>query len=171
MPHKVKRYRLQIPARVADRLREWDQRPPFKGYNADKAAVLLSIVSTHLRKDDSGSIYAQLKMEFLRNIVYNAGQYIQAFIKAGIIVRIGGYVSKKQCKPGQTVHSYRYQYAPAVQSPYITSELKNLSLLQKINTARTKKGRSDSRYYPLQKQQLKTMTVNYNDAMALIKSQ
>lgn len=169
--HKVWTYRLQLPEKVAARLREWDQHPPFKGYNSDKAAILLSIVSTHLRKDDNGNIYAQLKMEYLRNIVYNAGRYIKAFIDGGIIVRIGGYVYKENRKPGETVHSYRYQFAPAVQSPYVTSELQNLALLKKIHKARTKKGRSESRYYPTQKHQLKTMTVNYDAAMALIKRQ
>ena len=161
MPHKVKTYRLQIPEKVVTRLEELDQRPPFKGYNADKAAVLLSIISTHLRKDDNGNIYAQLKMEYLRNIVYNAERYIKTFIKAGIIVRPGGYI------PGE--QSYRYQYTPAVRSPYVTSELHNLSLLKKINTARTKKARSESRYYPMQRQQLKTMAIDYDTSLAAIR--
>jgi len=159
---KQRTYKIQMPGKVAEALTEWNINPPFKGYSTDKAALLLSIVSTHQRKDDNGNIYAQLKMEFLRNVVYNADKYIRLFLDFNIIRRLGGFVPKEQ--------AYRYQFTPEFQSPYVTTDLQNKSLLNKITKASTKKGRSDSRYYPEQKRQLKTMTVDYDAAIDLIKN-
>ncbi len=156
-------YKIQMPDKVADMLAVWNENPPFKGFATEKAALLLSIISTHQRKDDNGNIYAQLVMEYLRNIIYNADKYIQLFIKTGVIRRIPGFVPKKQ--------AYRYQFTPAFQSPYVTHELENPILLNRLCKASVKRGREDTRLYPKQKQQLKTMTINYDEAIELIKKQ
>jgi len=152
-----------MPGKVADMLAVWNENPPFKGFATEKAALLLSIISTHQRKDDNGNIYCQLKMEYLRNIIWHAEDYIQLFIKTGVIRRIPGFVPKKQ--------AYRYQFTPAFQSPYITHKLENPKLLRKIREADTKKGRIETRFYPKQKQQLKTMTINYDAAIELAKKE
>lgn len=159
----MKPYLIQLPSKVAGILPSWEAVPPFKGFNIDKAEVLLSIVATHQRKNDSGDIYAQLKMEYLRNIVYNAVQYFKTFIENGIIFRLGGYT------PGE--QSYRYQFTQEFQSLYVAKELQDNFLLKRLTQAKTKKGRADSRFYPKQKQQLKTMTINYDAAFDLIKKQ
>ena len=103
-------------------------------------------------------------MKYLRNIVRGAEQYIFLLIEAGIIERLPG-------KYFANDHSYRYHFTKEYQSHYVTSELKNQKLLNKIRKAYTKKGREDARIYPKQKQQLKTMTVNFDNAVDLIKKQ
>ena len=145
-------------------LRTWEASPPFKGFNIDNMRLILSIIATHQRKDDRGNIYCQLKMEYLRNMARGAERYIFLLIKAGIIERLPGKYSVGD-------HSYRYRFTKNYQSKYDTTELKNQKLLRKIREANTKKGREETRIYPIQKQQLKTMTVNYDNAVDLIKKQ
>lgn len=157
-------YHIQIPEKVMEILPTWEGISPFQGFNIDNLRLILSIISTHQRKDDRGNIYAQLKIEYLRNIVWNAEKYIHLLISAGIIRRFGGFSRKEH-------YSWKYCFTESYISPYFPSELENQKLLSKIRTANAKKGREENRYYPKQKQQLKTMTVNYDNAVALIKKQ
>lgn len=161
--NQVKTYHLQMPGKVAEILLTWEGNPPFKGFDIDNLRLILSIISTHQRKDDKGNIYAQLKMEYLRNVVRGAEKYIRLLIDSGIIERIGGFTPK--------VSAYKYRFTSAYQSPYTPSELTNQKLIRKITKAKTDKGRKESRFYPKQKQQLKTMTINYDAAIELIKKE
>lgn len=160
----TKSYHIQIPEKISPLLSTWEISPPFKGFNIDNMRLIISIIATHQRKDDRGNIYCQLKMAYLRNLVVNAERYIFLLMEAGIIERLPGKYSVND-------HSYRYRITSTYQSRYDTSELNNLKLLLKIREVYTHKGRTDSRYYPKQKQQLKTMTVNYDNAITLIKKQ
>jgi hypothetical protein len=96
-------------------------------------------------------------------LVCNAEKYIYLLISANIIKRFGGY------EPGD--HAWKYCFTDFYQSHYVPSELTNQKLLRRIREANTKKGREETRYYPKQKQQLKTMTINYDNAIELIKKQ
>jgi len=159
----VKTYHIQIPEKVAEILPTWEGSPPFKGFDIDNLKLIISIIATHQRKDDYGNIYAQLKMEFLRNIIWNADKYVNLLIEANIIRRFGGYT------PGD--HAWKYCFTESYLSPYVSSELKNPKLLMKIREINTNKGRNDIRLYPNQKKQLKTLTIDYVKAMELIKKQ
>jgi len=154
-------YNISIPAKVVEIFPTWEGTPPFKGFNIDNMRLLLSIISTHQREDDEGVIYSQLKMEYLRNLVWNADKYINLFREAGIINRFGGYV------PGN--HTWKYCFTEAYQSPYVQSKLENQKLLRKMSQVYAKKGREETRLYPMQKQQLGTMTINYDKAVELLK--
>ena len=160
----IKSYHIQIPEKVLKILRTWEASPPFPGFDIDNMRLILSIISTHQRKNDRGHIYCQLKMQYLRNMVRGAERYIFLLIESGIIERLPGKYSVND-------HSFRYKFTPAYQSRYVPSELKNPKLLIRIRKVYTERGRKDSRYYPKQKQQLKTLTVDYDNAVALIKKQ
>lgn len=155
-----RRYFLQIPMKVAELLPTWESNPPFKNFHICDAMLLLSIISTHQRKDDNGNIYAQLKMEFLRNRVWNADEYFRFFKAANIIKTIGGYV-----KNG---HSYRYQFTDAYHSRYLKSELTNPKLVRKIFKTNGIEGRKGERKYPLQNKTIKQMTINIAGAESLV---
>jgi hypothetical protein len=100
-------------------------------------------------------------MKFLRNKVWNAEKYIHLLISAGIIERIGGY------KP--EVNAYKYRFTSSYQSPYVTTELKNQKLLRKITKVNSDAGRKDKRQYPKQNQQIKSMTIDFDNAIRLSK--
>jgi hypothetical protein len=157
--NQCRSYHLQSPKKVAEILLTWEGNKPFKGFHIDDLRLIISIICTHLRKDDKGNIYAQLKMEFLRNKIWNAEKYIQLLISAGIVERIGGY------KP--EVNSYKYRFTSAYQSPYVTTELKNQKLLRKIYKVNADAGRKDKRQYPKQNQQIKSMTIEFENAVRL----
>lgn len=154
-----KKYYIQMPRKVAEILPAWEENPPFKGFQFDNLRRILSIISTHLRKDEKGNIYAQLVMKYLRNITWNAEKYIQLLIKSDIIVRIGGYT------PGD--HAYKYRFTSAFQSPYITTELNNAKLIRKINKENALSGRKSSRRYPHQNRQIQSMILNFEKAIKL----
>lgn len=161
---RVPSYLLQIPEKVMEMLPDWEYFAPFKGFRIDNLKLILSMISTHQRKDYRGNTSAQFKMKYLRNIVWNAEDYI-SFLKdeEKIIERIGGYI------PGE--QSYKYRYTENYLSPYQPSELDNQELLRKIRELNAKKGRKETKSYPRQKQQLRTMTINYEKAIELIKKE
>lgn len=154
-------YHIQIPEKIMAILPTWEESSPFKGFDINSLRLILSRIATHQRKDDRGNIYAQLKMEYLRNIIWDADKYIFLLIGAGIIERIGGYIPNKE--------SYKYRFTPAYQSKYVPTELNDPKLLKRIREVNTNQGRRESRFYPKQKQQLKTLTINYDNAVILAK--
>lgn len=156
-----KTYHLQMPEKVSEILPTWEGNKPFKSFDIDSLRIILSIISTHQRKDDKGNIYAQLVMSILRNKVWNAEKYIHLLINAGIIERIGGYTPK--------VSAYKYRFTSNYQSTYVTTELKNQKLIRKIYEVNAITGRKDKRQYPKQNQQIKSMTVNFDNAIKLSK--
>lgn len=160
----IKEYHIQTPAKVMKILPLWEASPPFKGYSTDNMKLIISVVATHLRKDDRGNVYCQLKMEYLRNMVRGAERYVFLLIEAGIIERLpGNYYAG--------VRSYRYRFTAAYKSKYVPGLIDKPKILLRIAKARTKQGREETRIYPRQKQQLKTLAVNYEQAVNLIKEQ
>jgi len=155
-------YYIQMPKKVTEILPTWEGNKPFKGFNIDNLRIIISIICTHLRKDVRGNIYAQLKMEILRLKVWNAEKYIHLLIESGIIERIGGYVIKS--------HAYKYRFTSAYQSPPVTIELKNQKLIRKIYKINASAGRKQKRQYPKQNRQIKSMTVNFDNAIKLSKN-
>jgi hypothetical protein len=159
-----KNYHIQIPEKIIKILPTWEASPPFKGFSIDNMRLIISIIATHQRKDDRENIYSQLKMEYLRNMVRAAEQYIFLLIESGIIERLpGNYIAN--------VRSYRYQFTTAYKSRYVPGIIDNPKILLRIAEAMTIKGRKETRVYPKQKQQLKTMTINYDNAVALAKKE
>lgn len=166
----VKPYHLQSPEKISEILATWEESPPFKGFNIDNLRLIISIIATHQRKDDKGNVYCKLKMKYLRNLVCNAEKYIRLLIGANIIKRFGGYTPTNVKKHIQG-SAYKYCFTESYLSPYVPSELENQKLIRKICEVNAKKGREESRFYPIQKQQLKTMTIDYDKAVELIKKE
>ena len=156
----MKKYHIQIPEKIAEILPRWEGSPPFKGFHIDDLRLILSIISTHQRKDDKGVVYAQLVMSYLRHIVWNADKYIHFLINKEIIKTLGGYT------PG--VSAYKYQFTANYQSPYTKTELNNQKLLRRINRLRAVEGRKNSRQYPKQNQLIKSMTIDIEVAIGLV---
>lgn len=158
-----KTYHIQIPEKVTALLSLWNETPPFKGFNYDDCRLLLSIISTHQRKDDNGEIYCRLKMQYLKKVVFKSLQYILFLTGENIIMRFGGYK--------QNEYAWSYRFTDEYQSPYILSELENPKLERKISKLNTNRGREECRLYPLQKKQLKTLTIDLDKAVRLAKQE
>lgn len=152
----MKKYYLRIPEKVLTLLPEWEKEPPFKNFRIEQAKVLLSIIATHYQKTDRGNYFAQLKLEYLRNRVYNAERYLRYFITAGVIKHFGGFI------PGE--QSYRYQFTEKYFSPYQKIELTDAKLKNKLLARNSADGRKTSRKYPNQKAILKQIEVNADNA-------
>lgn len=154
-----RKYYQLIPERILSKFAEWEQDPPFKNFKIDDAGLLLSVIATHIRKYDSGEFYARLKMEYLRNRVYNAERYTRFFLRAGLITRFGGFK--------ENANSYQYQFTEAYKSKLIKTELKNPKLLNKMIFSDKSDFRKTSRKYPIQKQILKKLSVDTDRAEAV----
>ncbi len=152
----MKRYYLRIPEKVLSLFQEWESAPPFKNFRINDAKLLLSIIATNYQKTDRGNCFAQLKLEYLRNRIYNAERYIKFFIASGIIKYFGGFI------PGE--QSFRYQFTEKYFSDFRKIELTDEKLKSKLQEKNSKDGRKTSRKYPIQKAILKKITVNADEA-------
>lgn len=155
-----RKYYLLIPEKIEELISIWETNSPFKNFRVDNAVLLLSIICTHQRKDDNDNFYAQLKMEYLQNRVYNAEKYMRFFKEEGIVTTLGGYVVGE--------HSYRYQFKEPFYSRYIRKELHNQKLKRTVQTAIASEGRKMTRKYPHQKSLLRGMTIDLENAEKLI---
>jgi hypothetical protein len=157
------KYYIQMPAKVTEILPTWEGNPPFKGFNIDNLRLILSIISTHQRKDDKGNIYAQLKAKYLRNIIWDYENYIRLLISANVVKKLGGYIPEEQ--------SWRYCFTEAYLSPYKRSELLNQKIIRRIQKVKANQGRKNSREYPKQNHLIRSITINVPGAEKLSKEE
>ncbi len=161
--NKREPYYQLIPAKIYDNFEIICSliEPEIKGFKRDSLLLLLSTIATHIHKDDKGVFYARLKMQYLRNRVWNAGKYIQQLKVLGIIQTYGGFVRNE--------HSYRYQFSPQYQSPYQKIELTNKKLTMVLKKVKADEGRKACRLYPLQKEILNSLTIDAEQAEKIVR--
>jgi hypothetical protein len=153
---KDKPYYQLIPQKIRDELPKIEnQFKKIPGYSPDRLNEIISIIAKNLRKaedsEEDKKSWATLKMEYLRKVVPNADDYLKILRKNNVIERFGSY------KKGQ--ESYKYRFAKHIDSVYITVELENQALLNRIKKFRTVLGNCNSKKYPVQNKYLKKLTV------------
>lgn len=122
----TKKYFQLIPEKVYQNLSLIEEliSPEIKGYSADSLKEVISIVASHVRKEDGS---APLKMEYIKKLVPQGDKYLLKLIELTIIQR-SGYAKK-----GQT--SYKYNFYPEYHSCYISFLLNNAKLILRIEKA------------------------------------
>jgi len=133
----VQCYYQLIPEKVLNDFNSIEEliRPKIESFNPDYLKEVISIVATHVRKkkrdddseDESEGETAQLKMEYIKNLVPTGNEYLLRLIDLGIIKRSGNYVVGKK--------SYEYNFAPDYQSIYIRLPLQNAKLISRVKKA------------------------------------
>jgi hypothetical protein len=129
------------------------------GFSSDRLKEIISIIATHIRKDDAG--WAALKMEYLRKQIPQADKYIEELRRLVIIER-SGYACI-----GKT--SYKYRFTLAYRTKYIRLPSKNLNLIRRNAKLGTTMKKRNSKKYPDQNQFLRGMTIE-KESLEFIKS-
>lgn len=97
-------------------------RPTIKGFSPDCLKEIISIVASHIRKDEGP---APLSMAYINKLVPQGQQYLKGLVTLGIIVRSGQFI------PGQVC--YHYDFAPAYKSKFLSMPLNNAKLVLRIH--------------------------------------
>lgn len=121
------------------------------GYNTENLLEVISIVSTHVRKENMAT---PLKMTYIKMLVPNGDRYLFALIEMGVIIRTGAYI------PSAT--SYRYYFTEMYRSRYISIPMTNMKLARRIDKAQTqfkRQGSKSVRGFNNQVQYLKRLTI------------
>jgi len=119
-------YYQLMPSKVKDSLHVIESliSGEIKGYCRDYLKEVISIVCTHVRRDEEAT---PLKMTYLKKLVPQGDKYLSMLIDLGIIERSGYYM------PGQS--AYKYSFAAEYDSKYTSSPLTNAKLQRRIEEA------------------------------------
>src|ERR1035437_9564633 len=99
---KGKKYIQLIPEKIYRDFSRIESllKPTIKGYSADYLNEIISIISCHVRKEEST---AQLQITYIKKLVPQADRYLKGLMELGIIQRSEQYI------PG--IKSYKYSFS------------------------------------------------------------
>jgi hypothetical protein len=100
----------------------------IKGFSIDYLKEIISIVACHIRKDEGST---PLKMIYIKLLVPQGDKYLMGLIDLGIIERSGTFSKEKSI-------CYKYNFAPAYYSKFLSYPLKNEKLILRIEKAYSK---------------------------------
>lgn len=160
MVKRLQSYYQLIPEIFLEKLTElevWFQKIP--GYSSDNLKELISIIAVHTWKDNES--WTPLKINYLRNIVPQADQYLSKLRFLQIIERSGYSIIGKS--------SFKYRFTSAYRSIYKKLPLTNAKLLRRIEKFQQSQKKRNSKKYTGQNEFLRHLTIE-PEALEYIKT-
>ena len=151
-PKNKPKYQL-IPEKVFENLDAIQDllKPTIKGFSLDYLKEVISIIATHIPKDENCT---SLKMLYLKKLVPQADKYLSGLIDIGIVQRSGFAII------GQT--SFKYGFTAEYQSKFVSFPLNNAKLIRRIDKVHNefrKVATKSIRGHSEQAQYLKLLTI------------
>jgi len=105
-------------------------KPHIKGFDIDNMKEVLTILSSHIRKENKlnpskKNNSAQLRLDYINELVPQGGKYLKHLVLLGYIKIVDGYI------PGEK--SYSYKYTEKWESKYVFRNLNNPKLARRID--------------------------------------
>lgn len=150
----MRNYYQLIPEKVEQNLITLEEliRPEIKGFSTDYLKEVISIVATHVRKEEGNT---PLVMKYLKRLVPQGDKYLYWLMELGVIERTGYY------EPGKA--SYRYNFTDEYFSKYVSVSLQNAELiyrLEKVRGSLKKETAKVTRVYFGQVKYLNSLTID-----------
>lgn len=123
----AKPYYQLVPANVLNSINDIEAviMPKIKGYKREYLYEVVSILASHVRKDNKP---AQLQISYIKQLVPQGDRYLHELINLRIIDRTG--------TPLKGLQSYQYSFSETYYSRYIAVALLNQFLINRINKTR-----------------------------------
>ena len=155
----LKNKRQILPCKVFENLDAIQDllKPTIKGFSLDNLKEVISIICTHIPKDENCT---SLKMLYLKKLVPQADKYLSGLIDIGIVQRSGFAVI------GQS--SFKYGFTAEYHSKFISLPLNNAKLIRRIDKVHNefrKVSAKSIRGHSEQSEYLKLLTIapGYNE--------
>lgn len=149
-----------IPEKIYDQLEfiETEINSFVRGYRRSRLQQIISIIAFHLQKDDDRPAMeprASLNMKYLRNQVPQADDYMKELLELKIIACDKFAIAKEK--------NFDYWFTPSWDSKFIEVQLKDLSLINRLNAltiAKTKENITSTWGHGAQVKYLSQLTID-----------
>jgi hypothetical protein len=160
MQKRVKRYNILIAVNLIEKIKEFEHNPPpITGFSIFRLQYLISLILTH-KQDNHPDAWSLLNMRYMKNIIYNADQYLN-------FLRLQGIIEWKNYSAGR--NSRLYRLINEGRTDYRT--ISDRKLIFKIEDNKRKIKLRNSKMYPKLNEYIHKVKIDYKAALKTVESE
>ncbi len=109
MRKRVKRYNILIAVNLIPKMKEFEHNPPpITGFAISRMQYLISLILSH-KQDNHPDAYSLLNMGYMKNVVYNADQYLN-FLREQKIIKWINYLKGRNSRMYRLINEGKTEY-------------------------------------------------------------
>ena len=160
MQKRIKRYNQLIAVNLIEKMKEFEHNPPeITGFSISRTQYLISLILSH-KQDNHPDAWSLLNMGYMKNIVYNADQYLN-FLRERKIIEWINYLKGRNSRMYRLINEGRTE----------CRAISDRKLIFKIEENRRNVQLRNSKMYPALNENIYKAGINYEAAKKTIESE
>jgi hypothetical protein len=157
-----KKYNQLLPENLLPWLKEVEQNPPkIIGFRISRLEYIISLILTHKQKKYPGS-YSLLTMEYIKNIIVRADEYIN-FLRDSNIIEWVSHSSGR--------NSRMYRVTKQYDGPVVWRPITDMNIIRRIEENRRSLKFRNSKKYPVLNKYVYMIEIDYEAALKTIEEE